>query len=164
MYYTIYTSSDNEENYFNFKDNYQETDNNNDNNNNDNDNNNVNICIICLFPSINNNSIETLNTCNEYILSCNCNTYIHKKCLYEWYIKTESCPICRKSIIYEVLYSDICRKYIKIFCYYLIYYNTFLRLFQLANIIFFINASFVLLYNFYFLAYYLLIIYYFIIV
>jgi hypothetical protein len=53
--------------------------------------NSKNNCIICL--QIDNNIIKHEGTCN-------CNFYVHTKCLDEWYSnKPKKCIICRKGII-----------------------------------------------------------------
>jgi hypothetical protein len=39
-----------------------------------------------------------LNAQLDYIKNCNCNSWIHKNCLNNWYNKSTSCPICRISI------------------------------------------------------------------
>lgn len=34
----------------------------------------------------------------NYIKTCTCNGWIHKKCLHEWYNISKKCPICRENI------------------------------------------------------------------
>lgn len=57
------------------------------------------ICFICYETT---NAYEwepiQLNLQLDYIKNCNCNSWIHKNCLNNWYNKSTSCPICRISI------------------------------------------------------------------
>jgi len=57
------------------------------------------ICFICYETT---NAYEwepiQLNAQLDYIKNCNCNSWIHKNCLNNWYNKSTSCPICRISI------------------------------------------------------------------
>ena len=58
--------------------------------------NEKNVCFIC-YEINNANEYEPvkLNSQTDYIKNCNCNGWIHKKCLNKWYNKSRSCPICR---------------------------------------------------------------------
>jgi hypothetical protein len=61
----------------------------------------INVCFICyenLDESLDDNDIINLNNKIHYIKTCNCEGYIHKKCLDKWYDTTNSCPICRTVI------------------------------------------------------------------
>ena len=60
-----------------------------------------NECFIC-FEIKYENELEPiqLKTQEYYIKKCNCNGYIHKKCLDKWCNTNNKCPICRK-IIYK---------------------------------------------------------------
>jgi len=40
----------------------------------------------------------TLKNQNLYITSCNCDSFIHKKCLQLWFDKSKNCPICRINV------------------------------------------------------------------
>ena len=54
-------------------------------------------CFIC-YENINNiTPIRIRNNC-YYQKNCNCDVWIHKKCLDCWYNIKKSCPICRISI------------------------------------------------------------------
>ena len=56
------------------------------------------LCIICWTPSEANNRIKLLKSFNNLSIYCNCNPYIHSKCIETWINKTKSCPICRKQL------------------------------------------------------------------
>ncbi len=55
----------------------------------------INECIICLESNDTTNPILKLNTFKK---PCNCDSYIHKKCLLKWYTYNAICPVCRISI------------------------------------------------------------------
>ena len=55
----------------------------------------INECIICLESNDTNNPILNLNT---FIKPCDCDSYVHKKCLVKWYTYNAVCPVCRLSI------------------------------------------------------------------
>lgn len=115
------------------------------------------ICFICYENVlINNNSRETpINLYNNkyYLKNCRCDSFIHKKCLDDWYNLHKSCPICRKSVIkneqviiiilnyntyliatylrfiyiYVRVYLKLLKKFCIIFCYlYFVYFFTYL--------------------------------------
>jgi hypothetical protein len=95
MYYSIYASS--EENYMYY-----------DYNKPINQTNNLKVlkderinptCIICWVDTETPPKLLKQNII--YIAFCDCNTYIHEKCLRDWYCKTFSCPICRSNLIYD---------------------------------------------------------------
>jgi len=48
-----------------------------------------------------------LNSQLGYIKNCNCNSWIHKNCLNNWYDKSRSCPICRISISKKLTMSMV---------------------------------------------------------
>jgi hypothetical protein len=57
---------------------------------------NEDICFICYeIKSENENKPLKLNSQEYYIKRCNCDGWIHKKCLDKWYDKSKQCPICR---------------------------------------------------------------------
>jgi hypothetical protein len=64
------------------------------------------ICFICYETA---NAYEwepiQLNAQLDYIKKCNCNSWIHKNCLNNWYNKSTSCPICRISISKKITRS-----------------------------------------------------------
>lgn len=53
-------------------------------------------CFICY--EVNSDYPFQLNTQTLYNKRCNCQGYIHKKCLDMWYESKHSCPICRNNI------------------------------------------------------------------
>jgi hypothetical protein len=55
-------------------------------------------CFVCLENILSYDNTN-LNFNNNYNKICNCNGYIHIKCLEKWYLITKSCPICRNPII-----------------------------------------------------------------
>ena len=59
----------------------------------------INDCFIC-YENLDetDNSLINLNNKIHYIKTCNCEGYIHKKCLDKWYDTKKSCPICRAVI------------------------------------------------------------------
>ena len=104
-------------------------------------------CIVCWMPSLNDNDNElhSLKEFKEYIVNCSCNVSIHKKCLYKWLQNSSTCPICRKSIIYNILY-DRTNNY-KLFAYYFIFYNCIIKCLRIASYVSILNLFMVLLYN-----------------
>jgi hypothetical protein len=56
-------------------------------------------CFICFENILCYDFLNLNNNYNNYNKRCNCNGYIHQKCLDKWYLMTKSCPICRKPII-----------------------------------------------------------------
>jgi hypothetical protein len=63
---------------------------------------NKNVCFICLE---NKGQIIKLKSLKQL---CDCDSFVHKKCVAKWYSFSPNCPICRKSI-HEVAesYFDI---------------------------------------------------------
>ena len=55
----------------------------------------INECIICLESNDTNNPVLNLNTFKK---PCECDSYVHKKCLLKWYKYNPICPVCRISI------------------------------------------------------------------
>ena len=56
-------------------------------------------CFICYEVALQDEK-NTIEMCKQtdYNKICQCNGYIHKKCLYEWYDHSMKCPICRTFI------------------------------------------------------------------
>ena len=56
-------------------------------------------CFICLQIT-NENDLKPVTLKNQhlYIKNCNCNGWIHQKCLEIWCIKNMTCPICRMQL------------------------------------------------------------------
>ena len=88
MFYTIYTSSDDEGTY-NYKVNPEKLITNG---------NDQKSCIICWTTDDYKNRLQYLKDFNEYNISCDCNVLIHYNCFKKWIQTTNSCPICRKKI------------------------------------------------------------------
>jgi hypothetical protein len=55
-------------------------------------------CLICWEFSENINEINNLQSLIIFETTCNCNSYFHNKCLYDWVKQTQSCPICHKPL------------------------------------------------------------------
>jgi len=59
----------------------------------------VNDCFICYEIKLDDGPITIqLNTQKDYYKKCLCNGWVHQKCLYKWYDKSNKCPICRITI------------------------------------------------------------------
>jgi len=57
-------------------------------------------CFICFETTCENElSPMKLNSKNFYIKKCNCDGFIHKKCLDIWYNANQKCPVCRQFMI-----------------------------------------------------------------
>jgi hypothetical protein len=58
-------------------------------------------CFICFEIS---NQYEKhpsrLNNLQDYIKNCSCDGWIHNICIKKWYKSNETCPICRKKIVF----------------------------------------------------------------
>ena len=57
-------------------------------------------CIIC------HNNVRkpiSLQTLTNDMNTCDCNPIIHKKCFYNWKKISNSCPICRKEFVKDVI-------------------------------------------------------------
>jgi hypothetical protein len=55
-------------------------------------------CLICLELSNTNNKIIKMYDI-KFISPCECNGDFHNKCLFEWFMVSHSCPICREVLI-----------------------------------------------------------------
>jgi hypothetical protein len=64
-------------------------------------------CFIC-YEIKNENEYNPLklNKQNYYSKHCECDGFIHKKCLDKWYKQKKTCPICR-NYIYENITLDV---------------------------------------------------------
>jgi hypothetical protein len=89
MHYHIYTSEDN----------YSRTKESKDDEPNE--------CVICLESESINNFIIKLQDYHEFIISCDCNIACHSNCLQIWVNNTNSCPICRKLIISNLIKIEL---------------------------------------------------------
>jgi len=99
------------------------------------DNENTSRCFICHeIKLVNEIKPLKLKTQKYYIKSCDCNGFIHKKCLDIWYCINKECPICRsKSIIKVINYVD--EDIFLVFCYKL------LNLFIFVSFIYYIVSK-----------------------
>jgi hypothetical protein len=75
-------------------------------------------CLLCLdsteLEKRQPQKMKTIFETTKYLITCQCNSYIHNKCLHEWINAKWSCPICRKPIfliINHPIYSNICYIY-----------------------------------------------------
>ena len=61
--------------------------------------NEVRECFVCFeIKAFNEAKPITLKNQKLYITSCNCNSFVHKKCLELWFDINKNCPICRISV------------------------------------------------------------------
>jgi len=143
MYYTIYTSDENEQFYL-----YNNL-----------INKNISqekLCIICWSKNETNETNDQLyfiKDFNKYIVSCNCNVLMHYNCLNAWIEKTYSCPICRKNIyIYDNDFYLIIRNqdYFRQFKKSIIAYKYILGLIRFASLISILNFIWLIIFNIYF--------------
>lgn len=68
-------------------------------------------CFICFE---NKNTINLTLIKSHYLTSCNCDSYVHKKCFDSWMIIKDSCPLCRAIYFSKVKYSKaIANNFIK---------------------------------------------------
>jgi hypothetical protein len=95
-----------------------------------------NECFICYEFNINEeNKTSSLHQCLFYVKKCTCDGYIHKKCLNQWLLSSNKCPICRSNIFGK----DKSK------------YNIFLHIIKLHNFFteIFINLSLFLIFTIY---------------
>jgi hypothetical protein len=133
MYYSIYTSDENEQLYL-----YNNL-----------INKNINqekFCIICWSKGETNDQLYFIKDFNKYIVSCNCNVLMHFNCLHEWIEKTNSCPICRKDINLQDK-NDVFFIQFKL---YLTAYRYTLGLFRFVSFISILNFIWLIIFNIYF--------------
>jgi len=140
MYYTIYTSSDNEE--FNIYKNrvYNVITTGNEDNS----------CIICWTKNENHN-LYYLKDYKGYTVSCDCNILIHFNCLDQWIQQTKSCPICRKKITINYLYLQLKSTNNNMIGYLNsdYYFKYILKLLRFACMISMINLFYIIIFNSY---------------
>jgi hypothetical protein len=123
----------------------------------------VDECFICLEVNYNNETPIYLKKQYIYITLCNCDGFVHKNCLNNWFKERKKCPICRinvteNSVInYDFQLSLIMYSYyiflLKIIynisklllIYSIIYLNLCIFFIVIYNIIY--NINFILLYN-----------------
>ena len=66
-----------------------------------------NECFICLDLLFNDEMPIFLKNQNIYCKTCKCNGCIHNECLKKWYLRNESCPICREEMLRPATMTDI---------------------------------------------------------
>ena len=140
MYYSIYTSDENDIFYMyqnlinkNTKKNIQE-----------------NLCLICWSKNEPIDQLYSIKDFNQYFVSCNCQVLMHSDCLTQWVQQTNSCPICRKAIAINYIYLNYnTEDWFKMLKYYVNAYNYTFSLLKLATIISFLNFIWLLTFNFY---------------
>lgn len=119
MYYTLYTSSD----YF--EKTLEEDD-------------NLKICLICWLPNKNKDIVKNMKDFPYILTTCDCNALFHNNCFKEWINKSNSCPICRKSITINYLYNYNISQNIKLVLFYFFFFNyinCFLQIIQMISLI-----------------------------
>lgn len=63
------------------------------------------LCFFCLELSKSNNLIVKMKNI-DYISHCDCNGNVHPTCLINWFIISNSCPICREEIFIDLEVLD----------------------------------------------------------
>lgn len=62
--------------------------------------NEINDCFICYEIKLDDTyKTMQLNAQKDYYKKCMCNGWVHERCLYKWYDKSNKCPICRIPVI-----------------------------------------------------------------
>jgi hypothetical protein len=141
MFYTIYTSSDNDEMYNYYGNSNKPITNGNDNNS----------CIVCWTTDDYKNRLQYLKDFDEYVISCDCNVLIHCDCLKQWMQTTNSCPICRKKITVNlILPIDYTNNRFNIILYYYICYKYIIHGLKFVSIVYILNLIFTIVYNIYY--------------
>ena len=98
-----------------------------------------NECFICF--DISNQYEKTpsrLNILQDYIKNCACDGWVHNICVEKWYNNHETCPICRK----KMLYLNFELHYLVYLTYYFVLIRNYIYIFiqqllKLRNFIFF---------------------------
>ena len=67
-------------------------------------------CFICYEDLNDIEPIIKLNNNSFYLKSCNCDGFIHKKCLDMWFNSKTKCPICRFTMSKNTAYNYINKK------------------------------------------------------
>jgi len=69
-------------------------------------------CFICYELLNENEQLIKLNNNAYYLKKCNCEGFIHKKCLDKWFNSKNSCPVCRFLIDKKIVLTNatICKK------------------------------------------------------
>ena len=67
------------------------------------------ICFICYEIKSDDDESQTitLNLQEDYIKICDCNGFVHNKCLKKWYDKSNKCAICRKDVYKRITFPMV---------------------------------------------------------
>ena len=84
----------------------------------------VNICFICYEHLCENMKPIKLNSKIYYLKNCNCDGFIHKKCIDTWYNINSSCPVCRTAIVKN---TNFISKILATNTYFVIFYFFYLK-------------------------------------
>ena len=60
-------------------------------------------CVICFENKKNNEHVFRLHNClakMNYYTHCNCNYFIHKNCMLNWFEVSKICLICKQKVLY----------------------------------------------------------------
>jgi hypothetical protein len=98
-------------------------------------NSETSVCFICYELLYEDMKPIKLNSKTYYIKKCNCEGFVHKKCIDKWYNINNSCPICRSTIIKN---TNFITKILAINHYFVIFYFFYLRNFIKIKRYFFI--------------------------
>lgn len=106
-------------------------------------------CFIC-FQTSNENEYKPICLINQcyYIKQCNCNVWVHRKCLEMWLRKSHKCPICRIEVseyihiqynIYQSLFRTLKTilkiiKFIFLFIFLYTFFHFYMSLFFIHNL------------------------------
>lgn len=94
-------------------------------------------CFVCFeIKAFNEARPIMLKNQNIYVTSCNCDSFIHKKCLQIWFDKNKICPICRIIVRDRMIKLSIINKLFS-YGFYLTFY-IFIISKKLLNLIYFL--------------------------
>ena len=60
-------------------------------------------CVICFENKKNNEHVFRLHNClakMNYYTHCNCNYFVHKNCMLNWFEFSKICLICKQNVLY----------------------------------------------------------------
>jgi hypothetical protein len=102
----------------------------------------TNYCFICFEVLCENVKPIKLNSKIYYLKKCNCEGLIHKKCIDEWYNISNSCPLCRNTLVKNTSFIskklDTSSYFIIFYFFYFFYLKNLIKIKKLFFIIFFI--------------------------
>jgi hypothetical protein len=84
----------------------------------------TNVCFICYEVLCENMKPIKLNSKIYYLKNCNCDGFIHKKCIDTWYNINNSCPVCRTTIVKN---TNFISKILAMNSYFVIFYFFYLK-------------------------------------